>query len=67
MVIKELARVQPNVPDALKTCPAEPPAPAPDADEPTFWGWVTDAIAAGEECRQVVRGRARFDQAGGQP
>ncbi|MFN4283529.1 MAG: hypothetical protein ACK4NA_12905 [Alphaproteobacteria bacterium] len=65
-MIKELVRVQPNVPDALKTCPDEPRAPAPDADEPTFWGWVAAAVEAGDACRQVVRERQRFDAAGGQ-
>lgn len=67
MVVKELVRVLPNVPDGLKTCPAEPAAPAPDADEVTFWGWAAEAIEAGEACRAVVKARTRFDAAGGQP
>jgi hypothetical protein len=62
-VLTEIIRVKAQPPESLTRCPEAPPAPADDADEPTFWDWTAARIAAGDECREVVKERARFDAA----
>lgn len=66
-MLTQIERVKAQPPESLTTCPAAPPAPSDDADEPTFWDWNAERIAAGDACREVVKERARFDAAGTTP
>lgn len=41
------------VPDSLRTCRAEPPAP-PAPDDVDLAAWIAEAIFAGRDCRSAL-------------
>lgn len=44
-----------SLPDGLTRCQDEPPAPAQPENDGVFLDWVTDALAAGRDCRSRLR------------
>lgn len=48
-----LAHRQP-LPPSLWECPPQPTLPADDSDDATFFSWVVDTMAAGQNCRSSL-------------
>lgn len=42
------------VPEALRTCQAEPAPPGPEADDVALASWMADTIFAGRDCRGAL-------------
>lgn len=47
--------VRQEVPPAMLACQAEPPTPAPAADDQALALWIVDVVTAGNDCRNRLR------------